>query len=320
MSYREPAKKFLHWVENLLQEDGSIRGFPNDLACYYKAPTFFLTQGRGDLANKVLNHIRLNFMQSDGDFMSSKKLKSANPAFVEFWIYTNGWIASGAQRLGRFDISYPAWNYYKKYESRKDILSAAHLGLTSLYFGDLERAKQCGAFLQRMIDIQDPKSGKFYLMVDENGNLIKNMSSEQKIFEHVDQEQPNQAYFMVGYPLAFLVKLYEATKDEQYLKTAERYFNWILGCTGNIHSFLFAHKVGWAASCYAQITKDPQAIRLANTIANYLVSLQDSNGLFQPSEDLLSTIDYSFELAIWLTEIADNLQQTNIEKVLTSGI
>jgi len=307
ISYRSAAEKALNWVEARLQEDGSFQGFPKDIACYYKAPTLFTLFGKENLAHRIINYIQSEFMDANGDFVSSKGFKSANPAFVEFWVYTNGWVVTAAERLNRSDLSSLGWEYFKNYETPKDILSSAHMGLAALTMNEMALAKECGSFLEKMSVLQDPSSSKFYLRMDRDGNLVKDMPVEMAIFEHVDQEKPNQAYFMVGYPLAYLVKLYQATRELHYLQTAEKYFQWIVRCTGNLRSFFFAHKVGWAASCYARVVQDSQAARLAKSIADYLVSIQEEDGSFLSSTDPLTHIDQTVEIAIWLHEIADNL-------------
>jgi hypothetical protein len=318
--YLNAAKKALSWLENRLLENGEMRGMPQDIACYYKAPTLLMQHGRMDLANAILDHIKATFMQANGDFLSSTEVKSANPAFAELWSYTNGWIAQAAQRLGRFDLSYPAWKFLQQYfnshlggwkthllpdvESRSDTISSAHLGLASLYFGDVNKAAQAGVFLQSVISKQPAGSSKFYLRVDFKGDLVTNFPIEMAIFEHVDQHQPNQAYFMLGYPIAFLTKLFQATGDACYLETAKLYFDWVYGCTGNLRSFFFSHKVAWGAACFAEATGNARAFQLSHEIADYLVSIQHQDGSWLSSQDILTMCDQTVEIAIWLTEIA----------------
>lgn len=321
LKYLNAARKALSWLENRLLENGEIKGMPQDIACYYKAPAFLMQQGRWDLANRVLDHIKTIFMQPNGDFLSSIDVKSANPAFTELWNYTNGWIAQTAQRLGRFDLSYPAWKFLQQYfnshlggwkthllpdfESTADTISTAHLGLASLYFGDIAKASNAGTFLQNVISKQLAGSTKFYLRIDSKGELVTNFPIEMAIFEHVDQHQPNQAYFMLGYPIAFLTKLFQATGDTVHLETAKLYFDWVYGCTGNLRNFFFSHKVAWGAACLAEVTGDVRALQLSHTIADYLVSIQHDDGSWLSSQDLLTMCDQTVEIAIWLTEIAN---------------
>ena len=72
----------------------------------------------------------------------------------------NGWIALTAQKMGRFDVAYPAYDYlqtffhpklegfttrnpYGQGDNTVDVLTTAHLGLVALYLGNLEKGKGC---------------------------------------------------------------------------------------------------------------------------------------------------------------------------------
>lgn len=66
-----------------------------------------------DDATGLLEFIRGRFMRPDHDFATSTRHKSDNAAFTEYWAYPNGWLAMAAQRMGRFDIAYPAFEYLR---------------------------------------------------------------------------------------------------------------------------------------------------------------------------------------------------------------
>src|SRR5205807_2667441 len=129
----------------------------HDLACYYKSPYLFHLSGRAREASRLLTFIDLQFGREDHDFATSADQKSDNDAFNEYWAYPNGWIAMAAQRMGRFDVAYPAFEYLHSFhqpdsggflthrpqrsDGGTDALTTAHLGLLCLYFGDTGRAR-----------------------------------------------------------------------------------------------------------------------------------------------------------------------------------
>jgi hypothetical protein len=49
-----------NWLESTLEEDGSVRGAPVDLAYYYKAPWVFAATGKPYLAALVGDYVRLS--------------------------------------------------------------------------------------------------------------------------------------------------------------------------------------------------------------------------------------------------------------------
>jgi hypothetical protein len=134
------ARRAAAWVHPRLEH-----AHLDDLACYYKAPYLFHLLGETAFAKYLLDRIRDRFMTSEGDFLTAPGVKSYNPVFAgqDFWAYPNGWIAITAHRLGRFDLSYPAFTYLQRFheprsggfqtrppddESPLDALTTATLG------------------------------------------------------------------------------------------------------------------------------------------------------------------------------------------------
>jgi hypothetical protein len=323
--YHQSADKAIDWLSCQLQNDGSYGANIRDLASYYKSPYLFYVAGKLEAANCVLSHIKKAFMQADADFSTSIGAKSENAAFHEYWAYPNAWIALAAQKMGRFDVAYPAYHYLKSFYHPQsggftthrptsqpntiDILTTAHLGLTALYLGELEKAKRAGALLQTMEAMQPNRAIEFLLRQDENGQLITQYPQAMAIFFSVSATQPNQAYFMIGYPIAFLAKLYRATSNLTYLETAKRYLEFAMSCQGNLRTFHFSHKIAWGAAMVANLTQETQCAEFATAIADYLVSIQDPSGAWLQEEPAHTSFDQTAEIAIWLKEISAEISE-----------
>jgi hypothetical protein len=80
-------------------------------------------------------------------------------------------------------------------------LIPAHLGLVCLYFGDLQRATGAGRWLARLLTIQPDLSTGLLLRRDRSGHLVEDFPADQAAFHVVRTQEPDQAYFMIGYPL-----------------------------------------------------------------------------------------------------------------------
>lgn len=319
--YEQAADRAVGWLATRLRDDGSYGPEADDLACYYKSPYLFQLSGRTRHAAGLLEFIRGRFMRPDHDFVTSTHHKSDNAAFTEYWVYPNGWLAMAAQRMGRFDIAYPAFEYLRSGhepsrggfltsgpsgvgDGETDALTTAHLGLVCLYFGDLPRAEGAGGWLARLLALQpDPRAGLF-LRLDRSGHLMRDIPANKAAFYLVSAREADQAYFMIGYPIAFLAKLYEATADDAYLKTARGYLDFGLSCQGNLRSFHTSHKVAWGAAVLARITGDPRCMELAVTIADHLLGIQDPSGAWLVDQPAHTTFDQTAEIAIWLQEIS----------------
>lgn len=324
-TYQHSADRALNWLSSRLQADGSYNAASRDLACYYKAPYLFYLSGRLEEAHRILSYIKKTFGRANQDFTTTPTAKSENDAFNEYWAYPNAWIALTAQKMGRFDIAYPAYQYlqgfyhpgcggftthqpYGQGDNEVDILTTAHLGLTALYFGDLTKATGAGKLLRHIASQQPDLKTGFYLRQREQGEVVTSYPHERAVFYHVSATQPNQAYFMIGYPIAFLGQLYRATGEEEYLATAQWYLDFALACQGNLRAFHLSHKVAWGAALLANLTQDTRYRDLAREIADFLVSLQAAEGGWLQAEPAYTAFDQTTEIAIWLQEIQAELR------------
>lgn len=323
--YEQAAELAVGWLAAHLRDDGSYGAEADDLACYYKAPYLFSVSGRAREAARLLTFIRHRFMRADHDFTTFPGHKSDNPAFTEYWTYPNGWLAMAAHRMGRFDVACPAFDYLRSYydpaqegfrtstphgsgDGGTDALTTAHLGLACLYFGDIERAVSAGRWLAQLLALQPDLASGLLLRRDHAGRIVADFPADQAAFHVVRSREPDQAYFMIGYPLAFLGKLFDATADDGHLRTAHGYLEVALSCEGNLRSCATSHKVAWGAAILSRITGDPRARQLSTTIADHLLDIQDRTGAWLTDQPAHTTFDQTAEIAIWLQEISAELK------------
>lgn len=321
---QQSSHRGLAWLTQKIQSDGSYGQEISDLACYYKSPYLFYISGKIELASLIFRTIKTRFLQPNGDFKTLSNLKSENNAFEEYWAYTNAWMAIAAQKMGYFDVATKAYQYLRLFFHERnggfttnqpygqannvvDVLTTAHLGLAALYFGEIDRAKSAGNLLNKLISMQPELESGFYLRLDNNGELINNYAIEQEIFYQVSAVKPLQAYFMIGYPIAFLGKLYQASNEDSYLDGARKYLDFALGCHENIKEFHFSHKVAWGAAILANLTKETKYLDFTKSIVDYLLSIQDTRGAWLTDEPPHVCFDQTAEIAIWLREISAEL-------------
>lgn len=318
------AERAADFLRTRLLEAEPSNGAVADLAVWYKAP--YLFHGSGDLASaqRIVDHIKATFMTGSGDFVTVPGVKSDNPAFQEYWAYPNGWIVIAAQKLGRFDVSRPGYRYLEGFHNSSvdgfvthdpqtdadavsDVLTNAHLGLAALYLGDLEKARSAGRMLARCAERQPDLASAFYLRLDAAGSVITQFPADVAMFYRVSAKEPQQAYFMIGYPMAFLGKLHQATDEERWLAAARQYLAFALACGDMIRGCHFSHKVAWGAAVLARIENDEAATDLALAIARNLLRTQHESGAWVPTEPPVVSFDQTAEVAIWLREIAGEL-------------
>ncbi|MEE9451231.1 MAG: hypothetical protein V3V61_00575 [Gammaproteobacteria bacterium] len=318
------AKITTQYFRSKLNKDGSYGENIDDLSCYYKSPMMFIIAGQKDLANLVLDHIKCRYMTDTGDFMTDMSMKSAKPEYTIFWTYTNGWIVRAAIELGRKDISISAYEYLLHYNVENglgflmnhldskngvtDVLTAAHHGLIHLEHNNMDLAVLAGNYLCAALHKQPEIDRFFYLRFDASGNAITQFDDEQVAFFCIDKQIPDQLYFMIGYPCAYLALLHEKTKDKKFIEGAKAYLNFALSCDENVLSCNFSHKLAWAASILYKITGDAKYLTSITTITDYFISRQSREGMWYLEDDINTAYDQSAEIACWFMDIVKNLQ------------
>ncbi|XP_078664564.1 uncharacterized protein LOC144907408 isoform X1 [Branchiostoma floridae x Branchiostoma belcheri] len=337
-SLLEASNDALDFLDSQIS-DPTFQSGHTDIAYYFRAPMAFYLGGATIQAHTMLDFIKTTFMREDGDFISpgmDTGKKSINGAYNEFYSYTNGWIAMAALRMGRFDVATYAYQYLKTFlhptlggcttkgpyvegsDNVVDLLSTAHLGLTFLYFGDIECGRLCGELVKKFVEKKE--EDKFYLRMSNDGELIKNYEADSADFYVIQADQPQQAFFMIGYPMAFCVKLYAATGDETYRTCAEQIFHFCKTCHESIYAFSYSHKVAWGSALLASCSVESQKYaESARKIADYLVNLQSSRGGFLDSSEDLENFDQTAEIAVWLREIESELRFNQQQAAATAA-
>ena len=310
----------LSWLMNQIQPDGQYPEPIVDLTGYFKVAYLFTITGRLEQANRLVSEIGDRFLQANGDFKVSPTRKSDQVDYYEkVWGYANAWIVFIAHKLGRFEISYPAWNYLEKMylpeiggyisndpdsndEPVIDLLATTHSGHAALYMGNLERARQCANLVMTFLTTQpDIQTGCFFRM-NKQGRFIKDYAEEDAGYFYLDSTKREQFYFMAGYPIAFLSLLYRKTGDAKYLEFASLYFDFASQCTGIFESH-FSHKVAWGASILYNLTGDTRYADFAVKVGNYLVEIQHESGAWFHDTPPRIAYDQSAECASWLRQI-----------------
>lgn len=333
MRLENSAKKVVSFFEEKLRKDGSYGVEAKELACYFKSPMLFLEANKPHSAEIILNYIQAEFMSTEGDFRTSPNTKSVNGAYIEYWSYTNGWIIRAANRLGRTDITHPAYNYLQAYNLGEDagfltndvktqtgvtdVLTTAHHGLINLEMGNMDVAMSAGNYLCRAISKQPNLAQGFYLRFDEKGEVITQFPQEKTIFNFVSTIEPNQLHFMIGYPAAYLAMLYDKTKNEDFLNASKAYLDFSLSCNEQIYQCNFSHKTAWAASLIYACTGEKKYLHIIERISDYFIANQSKNGMWF-SDDINSSYDQSAEIACWFLDIVKNINY-GLKKTISIG-
>jgi hypothetical protein len=300
------------------REDGSFGPHHADLTSYAKCASLFLAAGRWDVADRVLDLVAQRFMREDGSF----ELPDRDDSPVSYPGYAGGWIAMAAQRLGRFEVSEPAWGQFRRHfhpelggcclegpyepgeERQVDMLMTAHLGLCALFFGDGEIAQRAEHVLVRFLDQQPEPAARLLLRMDGRGELVPEFDRERGFAHRIEAQAAGQAWFALGYPVAFLGLLHRVTTSGEALRAARGYLEFAQACPA-LPDEGTAHAVAWAAALLGEIAQAPRYFDLSAAIARNLIAGQGAGGLWREAElEPRACFDLGAETALGLLEIA----------------
>jgi hypothetical protein len=321
-TFASAARRTVDWLLSQQLDDGSLGAERRDLACYYKAPLLLQLGGHGRAAHRMLDFVARKFQQQDGSFANS-----LDPSLAIYPSYSDGWLAMAAQRNGRFELARPAWAHLRRFghpgfggfclaghyrgdgSDVVELLTTAHLGMTALYCGELPLALAAGHCLRRFWEHQPDPENRLLVRMDDAGEFIDRWPDETANLHVIDSRSADQAWYFIGYPIAFLVMLARATGNSAnlaraHLQTAKAFAGFAERCGESLITDPFAHQVAWGLGLLARVSDEARHRELAYTIGRSMVERQREAGTWLDEEPDHHRVDQSVESALWLLELA----------------
>jgi len=324
------AEDGIQWLLSQQSEDGCWQDVSEKtLEAFYKSSWAFVEAGQIAAAHRVLNYVGENLLNDSGDLTPRKKDVHKHIHYP----YPNAYVAIGGRLTGRYEISRPIINHLltrqdsslggfysgqnsSDFGSQTDTISTAAGGLACLVAGENKAAIRAGEYLDNLRDKQTSPERAFYTTVNGDGELITDVVEDRTAYEDTDwyriieTDMPNQCWYALGLPFAFLIQLWQATDQKKYQELSEWYFDFLLACedpwTGGSSG-----KAGWGSSLMYRITGKKRYKDVALKVADYIIDQQRPNGNWAVSDaDEMFTIadfDISSEYTLWLKLTATNL-------------
>ena len=272
--------------------DGSTAG-ARSIWGYYSQPLALLSGGSTEdwsCANRCLDFVRQGFVTAAGAIRVEPL-----PYVGDLYVYP--YLIRGAAIWGRSDLAVPlartlvrfqepcgGIRYRTEAPDLIDPATTAHGGIALLATGHLKRAERAGRFLLRL-RWKQPDPANRYLTVwdtqrdgpiaDYEGRADMPWGSGSALRRH--NPEGGNAYWDIGYIIAFLTALFRATGEHDYLRIAREMFDLFDGYAG------FADhvwKTPWACAALHQATGDPRYLAAAVRMADHIVAAQQADGGF----------------------------------------
>ncbi|NCO41492.1 MAG: hypothetical protein COY42_01185 [Armatimonadetes bacterium CG_4_10_14_0_8_um_filter_66_14] len=309
--YVQAAREGVAWLHQQQNPDGSL-GDPAHVGMYcYKSAYALGVTGHVVEANRLLSWLKEEMLDTDGALRDGAGTGMAT--------YRITWLAQGAHRLGRFDVSVPLvrWLLDRQAECGgfRSNVEADHVetictwgAMAPVYAGHLHAGAATAEFMESMID-QQPHPAKFYLSMTLPGQL---RTGEGAGF--LDMTAPGQGYYHFGIPMLLLARLYGATGEDAHLSTALKLFELTEQCAEDAYAHTSAGKSMTAAAVLYSLTGEERMRDRAVQQADFLLSIQqaDRSWTVAGNQDVGVRIDATAEFAIFLTETAAALAAAGV--------
>ena len=280
-----------------------------DLQAHYKGLYFAASVGDMVLAARYAGIVR-RMMRADGDFRTAETFKG----FRQFpcsppnqYIYPNGWIIAGAQRLGAYDIAQAGLGFITSFQdpqhggfyytfdpatgqidrSLMDSSSTSSAGLAMLACGRIDRAMRAGDFLLRLLEAQPEPDRYFFSCMRADGTL------ETDVFDSEDKWDPRgrkqkclsaeadaaeELTWLIGKPTKFLTRLYAATGEQRYLRGARTAFDFFGRLHENAWTNYASCKTMWAGAELYRLAGEARFAETAIRILDFFAESQCASG------------------------------------------
>lgn len=318
------------WLLRHQRPDGSWEELPDpQLGAFYKGSWAFALTGQPKAAHRLLNYVHARYMTPDGDFAPRTALIHQ----VAHYLYINAYFIIGSMAVGRYEIAMPALRFLAAQQDVRsggffsiptppgtpggtDTISTSAAGVACLSAGHLEAACRAGDYLADILEQQSTTSAYFYTALTPDGVLDTAASeSEVRWWRVIDLHAPDQCWYALGLPFAFLVLLRQASERTVYCTVAERYCALLERCV-NAWEGPSSGKAAWGCAMLYRITGQARYRELALQVARYIIGHQEADGHWilarvrgMPVATVLDSVDFDVtaEYTLWLGLIASHI-------------
>ncbi len=299
---REAGRRAVEFTLQYQRPDGAFIWDKGIRDAYHKQIWSWSLAGELSPAHRLADWIVANTLEADG----SVRDYSGD-------IYKLSWMAQGAHRLQRYDLSRPLTRWLAGQQADCGgfphfagdqwlrALPTAWAGLASLAVGRDEVAEAAAKWCLALLD--QPDVGRFYYRTSVDGTLATADVDPDALF--IDMTSIEQPYWEIGLPWMLCDRLFMATGSHEWLESADAFFELHLRCADDRFTHTGSGKSSLAAALHFVLTGDERARAAALAFCDRLLETQRQDGSWIVGGDdaLLIRIDAATEFNVWLQEI-----------------
>jgi len=316
---RQRGIDYLHGQQ---RDDGAV-GVPetDGLGPYYKTLWAFASAGAHEAGNRLATWVATSLLTPEGDLAGPCR----GPVHDNNYPYPAAWIAVGAHKLGRYDVSLPVVRFMRRLQhpatggfrlqrdredAVQDVLNAGQAGNALLAAGDIDAALRAGAFLRTVWDAQPRPEEELFFVFKPGAGLRTEFPPERQRLHSIRIDAPRQPYFNSGMAAAFLARLTMATGDAAWAELGKRYLEISFHVLDEMYETAQVGKVGWGAALLYAVTGEQRYRAHAERVGEALLAQQDASGGWDNTGGYVSDAmrtEVTAEFAVLLDEMAGGL-------------
>lgn len=290
-NYIARGHRALDWASGLIDGQNGFHNAGIHINGYYKSIVAMTTGARVAQARRLASYIDRTFHR-DGDINTL----ATDPTSKGLANYRAAWLGRGFHVLGRYDLSRAVGNFvesqmhpitgglavqaHKPPEDRAYCLGSTGSAVVAfLAMGRVEAARRGGSFISGLLDEQPVTSGKFYLLRDASGNILKEDSKEcLQAVSSIDIGTYGQVYWYIGIAMTACASLYLATGEDRWLDAGHKAYALFQNCADDVYETITNGKVAWGLGWMHAATGDPKFAKAAEDVWAWHCSIQSDHG------------------------------------------
>ena len=310
--YRIARDRGCEYLLRQRRSDGGFGPEERGLADCYKVAMAFAACGETCAAHGLCHWIRRHGMSPDGDFGPRPE-----EARGYYYAYYNSWVILGAQRIGQYDLSQRGMDFLMSlhdpvsggfYSSAtehdpstlQDMWVVSGCGQAAVCTGRVEVARGVGRWMNEVMRQQPNFPKQLYSVYSRSGGLHRDATDDIRFVCNADATA-DQYFFHPGIAAGFLCRLYQSTREAEWLDLAKEYMRHAEAASDYLFRLLRAGKVGWASAVLYTLTGEPKYRDMAIRVGDMLVETQSDHGSWSLAGAYQN--DITAEMVVWLDEI-----------------
>lgn len=287
---RQAGVAFLLRHQNM---DGSIG--PVEKGLYYsRIPWVLAVAGETVPAMRLVEWLRRHMLTADGELAGERSPnQGANESANT---YAETCLAYGAHLLRQFDVAQRTMRFALRFQDSDTggiYMDRRHLGpdgpqllyltcqfgMSALITGHRDAAERAGQWLQRVWEAQPELPKRLYTIYTRAQGLVREVPTGADRRHYINESQDvQQMHYNGGIAAAFLVRLYLATADRQWLDLARCYQAFSMESTEQQFEVMQVCKSGWGGALLYATTQEPQYRDWTIKLGDWFVAHQLADG------------------------------------------